>query len=96
MSLMRELGQKPRDFGIRVRNNSADLRITAYNKVRNSTDEYEFSSYFGGIVETPYLCFNASAHINNFNEVTKLVSDALNSGIKVERQNPSVGKGRYV
>ena len=53
MSLMRELGQKPRDFGIRVRNNSADLRITAYNKMRNSTDEYEYTSYFGGIIETP-------------------------------------------
>ena len=59
MSLMRELRQKPKDFGIRVRNNSADLRITAYNKMRNATDEYEMNSYFGGIVETPYLYFDA-------------------------------------
>lgn len=56
MSLMRELRQKPKDFGIRVRNNSADLRITAYNKMRNATDEYEMNSYFGGIVETPSRC----------------------------------------
>lgn len=96
MSLMRELGQKPRDFGIRVRNNSADLRITAYNKMRNSTDEYEFSSYYGGIVETPYLCYNAAAHINNYNEVVKLVNDSISAGISFERQTPSIGKGRYI
>ena len=40
MVLMRDLGQKPRDFGIRVRNNSTDLNITAYNKMRNATDEF--------------------------------------------------------
>lgn len=96
MSLMRELGQKPRDFGIRVRNNSADLRITAFNKMRNSTDEYEYSSYFGGLIETPYLNFNASAHINNYNEIKKLVNEVLNSGKSFERQNPSIGKGRYI
>lgn len=96
MSLMRELGKKPRDFGIRVRNNSEDLRITAYNKMRNSTDEYEYLSYFGGIIETPYLSFSASSHINNFDEVKRLVADALDSGMKFERQNPSIGKGRYI
>lgn len=96
MSLMRELGQKPRDFGIRVRNNSADLRITAFNKMRNSTDEYEYSSYFGGLIETPYLNFNASAHINNYNEIKKLVKEALNSGKSFNRQDPSIGKGRYI
>ena len=31
---LRELGKRPKDFGIRVRNNSADLQITAYNKMR--------------------------------------------------------------
>ncbi|MCD8372942.1 MAG: Z1 domain-containing protein [Clostridia bacterium] len=96
MSHMRELEQKPKDFGIRVRNNSADLRITAYNKMRNSIDEYEYPSYFGGIVETPYLCFNADVHINNFNEVCKLVKESVDSGKSFERQFPSIGKGRYI
>ena len=96
MSLMRELGQKPRDFGIRVRNNSADLRITAYNKMRNSTDEYEYTSYFGGIIETPYLCFNPAAHKNNYNAVQKLVDDELRNGKKFCRQEPSIGKGRFI
>ena len=54
MSVMRELELKPKNFGIRVRNNSEELKITAYNKMRNSTDEYEYESYFGGVVEPKY------------------------------------------
>ena len=96
METMRELEQKPRDFGIRVRNNSADLQITAYNKMRNATDEYEYSSYFGGIVETPYLCYNASAHRNNFVAIEKLVAEYISSGHTFERQKDSVTKGRYI
>ena len=96
MSIMRENGQKPRDFGIRVRNNSADLQITAYNKMRNSTDEYEWSSYFGGIVETPYLCYNSNAHKNNYTLVSNLVNKCIEEGHSFERQNDSVAKGRYI
>jgi hypothetical protein len=96
MSIMRENGQKPRDFGIRVRNNSADLQITAYNKMRNSTDEYEWSSYFGGIVETPYLCYNSNAHKNNYTLISNLVNKCIEEGHSFERQNDSVAKGRYI
>lgn len=66
MSLMREKEQKPREFGIRVRNNCSKLRITAANKMRNSLDEYEFESYYGGIVETPYLEYNVDIQKANF------------------------------
>lgn len=96
MTLMRDLGQKPRDFGIRVRNNSAELSITAYNKMRNATDEYEFSSYFGGIVETPYLFLNTDAHKNNYNAVVNLIRDSLNIGLNFERQSNLGSKGHYI
>lgn len=96
MTLMRDLGQRPRDFGIRVRNNSAELSITAYNKMRNATDEYEFSSYFGGIVETPYLFLNTAAHKNNYSAVQQLVKDALNNGATFERQKNAGPKGHYI
>ena len=96
MTLMRDLGQRPRDFGIRVRNNSAELSITAYNKMRNATDEYEFSSYFGGIVETPYLFFNTDAHKNNYNAVIELIKDSLNMGLNFERQGNAGPKGHYI
>ena len=97
MVLMRDLGQKPRDFGIRVRNNSTDLNITAYNKMRNATDEFDVSSYFGSIVETPYLRFDVEAQKNNFRAVTDLVSECLSRGYRFERRATGSGrKGRYV
>lgn len=96
MRLMRDLGQRPRDFGIRVRNNSAELSITAYNKMRNATDEYEFSSYFGGIVETPYLHLNTAAHKNNFEAVTNLVDQSIAEGFVFERQSNAGPKGHYI
>ena len=97
MVLMRDLGQKPRDFGIRVRNNSTDLNITAYNKMRNATDEFDVSSYFGSIVETPYLRFDVEAQKNNFRAVTDLVSECLSRGYSFERRATGSGrKGRYV
>lgn len=96
MTLMRDLGQRPRDFGIRVRNNSAELSITAYNKMRNAIDEYEFSSYFGGIVETPYLFLNTAAHKNNYAAVQQLVKDAMYNGATFERQKNTGPKGHYI
>ena len=96
MSLMRELRQKPKDFGIRVRNNSADLRITAYNKMRNATDEYEMNSYFGDIVETPYLYFDAEIQKQNYYEVRKMLSTCISEGYHFGRQESAVGKGRLL
>lgn len=66
MSIMRERELKPKDFGIRVRNNCEKLQITAPNKMRNALDEYEFESYYGGIVETPYLIYDAQVQKDNF------------------------------
>lgn len=96
MAVMRDMGLRPRDFGIRVRNNSAELNITAYNKMRNATDEYEFSSYFGGLVETPYLLFNTDAQKDNFAATERLISQLVNAGFSFERQKNGGRKGRYI
>lgn len=96
MTLMRDRGQRPKDFGIRVRNNSVELSITAYNKMRNATDEYEFSSYYGGIVETPYLHLNTSYQKHNYMALEKLVSELVESGYPFERQNSGNSKGHYL
>lgn len=74
MSLMRELEQKPRNFGIRVRNNCSKLHITAANKMRNAADEYEYSSYYGGIVETPYLIYDAQIQKKNYELVVSFAN----------------------
>lgn len=94
MERMRELKRHPRDFGIRVRNDSAELNITAYNKMRNAKNEFEFSSYFGGIVETPYLIFDSGIQKKNFQETETLVAKLVNQGYAFERTE--AGRGHYI
>ena len=96
MAIMRDLGKRPRDFGIRVRNDSDELSITAPNKMRNAKDEYEFESYFGDIVETPYLHFDTEANKKNFKATERLVNDLIKRGYKLERQKVKRGKGHYI
>lgn len=96
MTLMRDREQRPRDFGIRVRNNSAELSITAYNKMRNATDEFEFASYFGGVVETPYLNLNPSVQKKNYNAVESLVAELVAKGFTFDRQPILSGNGHYI
>lgn len=94
MDRMRDLKRRPRDFGIRVRNDSAELNITAYNKMRNATNEFEFSSYFGGIVETPYLIFDPDVQKKNFTATDNLVSKLVKQGYAFERTE--AGRQHYI
>lgn len=55
MKIMKELGKKPREFGIRVRNDSSDLIITSRNKSRATKQVTDFGSFFGGYFEAPYI-----------------------------------------
>lgn len=50
--------RKPEDFGIRVRNDSIDLGITAANKMRNTMRKVVRKSFFGSLFETPYISRN--------------------------------------
>ena len=47
--------KKPEEYGIRVRNDSIDLGITAANKSRNTKKQVYRKSFYGNIFETPYL-----------------------------------------
>jgi hypothetical protein len=85
MSIMREQGLKPKNFGIRVRNNCTELKITANNKMRNAADEYDYLSYFGGIVETPYLIYNSEAQKNNYNVMLSYVDKYLSLGCNFDK-----------
>lgn len=96
MQRMRDLGLKPKDFGIRVRNNSSDLQITSYNKMRNSTDEYEMRSYFGDIIETAYLNYNVNSHINNYTAVSDFVDNCISHGKLYEKIGTVTGVKRYM
>ena len=96
MQRMRDLGLQPKDFGIRVRNNSSDLQITSYNKMRNSTDEYEMRSYFGDIIETAYLNYNVNSHINNYTAVSDFVDNCISHGKLYEKIGTVTGVKRYM
>lgn len=87
METMHDFRMRPKDFGIRVRNDADDLSITAYNKMRNAKDEYEMSSYFGDIVETPYLYFNPDLQKKNYSYVIDFISDLTNEGESLSRIN---------
>lgn len=96
MSLMRELKLKPKDFGIRVRNNSDELRITASNKMRNSKDEFEYTSYFGGHMETPYLSSLVKEHENNYKTVCSLAEDCVKEGYFFDKESTKGAGEHYI
>lgn len=96
MNLMREYGKRPRDFGIRVRDDSMELRITAANKMRNAVDEVEYINYFGDIFETPYVQYDYKVHKHNFEAVQVFVQNLIDLGYTLERQKLLKGTGRYI
>ena len=52
---MGEQNKRPQDYGIRVRNNSSALGITAANKMRSTKKKIIRKSFYGNVFETPYL-----------------------------------------
>lgn len=52
---MEKQHRKPEEYGIRVRNDSIDLGITAANKSRNTKKQVYRKTFYGNIFETPYL-----------------------------------------
>lgn len=96
MTIMRDLKLRPRDFGIRVRNDSSELKITSANKMRNATDEYEYSSYYGNIVETPYLHLSTSIEKENFKVTKTLIEKLVASGYTFGRLKTAKGPSRLM
>ncbi len=64
---------KPEDYGIRVRNNSEDLGITAPNKMRNTKSKVDRKSFYGNVFETPYI----SRNLKIVNDNIKLTMEFL-------------------
>lgn len=96
MTTMRRLELKPREFGIRVRDDSSELQITARNKMRNASTEYEENSYYGRWIEAAYLSANAAVHHRNFNTVCKLIRNGLNAGLGLNLGKFDKGSERYL
>lgn len=60
--------RKPEEYGIRVRNDSIDLGITAANKSRNTKKMVYRKSFYGNIFETPHLHRDLDVIEHNINE----------------------------
>ncbi len=80
MRTMHDNEMKPKQFGIRVRNDCSELQITSRAKMRNATDTFEFSSYAGRLCETPYLSSDAVKNRTNFETVKRFVEDSISIG----------------
>lgn len=96
MNTMRRLEQRPREFGIRVRDDCDRLQITAVNKMRNTKTEYEELSYYGKAVETPYLSANASVQRSNYSLVCRLIRNCIDSGLNLELRKFDGNSERYI
>lgn len=96
MCQMNENKMRPRDFGIRVKNDADDLQITAANKMRNSKDELLVNSYFGNIIETPYLVYDPEIQKRNFRRIVSFIETLVSEGMTFEIKQTARGKGRYM
>lgn len=80
----------PKEFGIKVRDESNDLQITAYNKMRSSFKRIEYLTFWGNLVETPYSSLIAKNNITSFDAVKTLVNQLYSAGYSVPNtDNPA-------
>ncbi len=82
--------RKPEEYGIRVRNDSIDLGITAANKSRNTKKQVYRKSFYGNIFETPYLHSDLNIIENNI-EATLLFL----KGIDISQKDKNVRHPYY-
>lgn len=96
MRLMNEERRLPRDFGIRVKNDSVDLQITSANKMRNSVVQIVTNSYFGSIIETPYLVYNPGKQLENYYYIKDFIESNISEGAAFERVHTMQGRDRLM
>jgi hypothetical protein len=76
------LSQKtPKEFGIRVRNESEKLGITNRNKMRTSKKYVFASDLFGQVLETPFISSNEESIKINIKLVNSLVANNIFSRV---------------
>ena len=74
----------------------ADMRVMNENKMRNSKDETLVNSYFGNIIETPYLVYDPELQKKNYRKIESFIETLVSEGMNFERLQTAHGKGRYM
>ena len=72
----------PKDFGIKVRDNSEELQITAANKMRASYNLRLQYSFYGNIYDTPYLSLSVNQNKHNWLKTNELASLLFEKGYR--------------
>lgn len=80
LRIMHRIHKTPREFGIRVRNESCELQITAANKMRHSFDHEEILNIYGNLFETPYVDANLDHQKSNLENIMSFITKAKNAG----------------
>lgn len=96
----------PKDFGIMVRDDCDDLQITASNKMRKAFDLKMLFSFYGRMVDTPYVSRNVANNKINIEFANKFAQKLIDSNyslkfadVEVHKDDdvldPSIGASRY-
>lgn len=80
LRIMHRIHKTPREFGIRVRNESRELQITAANKMRHSFDHEEIVNIYGNLFETPYVDADLAHQKSNLDNINSFIVKLNNSG----------------
>ena len=87
---MGQQNKKPEDYGIRVRNDSIELGITASNKMRNTKNKVDRKSFYGNIFETPYLHRDLHVIENNIKETINFIKN-----ISIDKRDNAITQHPY-
>ena len=96
----------PKDFGIKVRDNSEELQITASNKMRTSYNLRMQYSFYGNIYDTPYLSLSVKQNKQNWVRTKELASELFTKGYRYrfadvgrfddsQVNDPQIGTSRF-
>lgn len=77
----------PKDFGIKVRDNNDELKITSYNKMRAASGINIRYSFYGNIYDTPYISYNVETNKFNLRRTKELAKELYNEGYKLRYAN---------
>lgn len=93
ISRMKDAKLTPADFGLRVRDDSEDLKITAANKMRYADNKIEQISFWGEVFDTPYLDIDLANNISNTNKTIRFINSLVNKGFQFNK--PQEGQGLF-
>lgn len=82
---MKELNQKPSEFGIRIRSDKTALKITANNKMRTAHEIQETVSLFGNWEDTGIIHKDILTNRENYNNINSILLELTEIGYKPKR-----------